>query len=175
MTPTKTKALANCGRKGLQTNLPKTTGKFEMNPTSKTKPNANALPSLQQVIRLVIVKAEHDLQHLMEIRCQDESWEDDDVDIDNASKLALWKIQSMKTMNFDSQDDFCESWYKVSAVINLVKKGFTRQDCWYARSLERTCRFFEQAPGIVEFADAQNDLWVAESALVRNDEALMAA
>ena len=175
MTPTKTKALANCGRKGLQTNLPKTTGKFEMNPTSKTKPNANALPSLQQVIRLVIVKAEHDLQHLMEIRCQDEDWEDNDVDVDNASELALWKIQSMKTIRFDSWDDFCESWCKVSAVINLAKKGLTRQDCWYARSLERICRFFEQADNIVEFADYQNDLCVAESALALNDEALMAA
>lgn len=124
-----------------------------MNRTSLKPQKASdpALPSFQQFVTLAIAKAERDLECICRIRCSDEHWCDDDVDVDTAVDLALDQIRRMKVMQFADCDAFTGEWFKVAAVLNLGVKSFSRKDCSYMRFLDGSCDMFSQAAEMAEF------------------------
>ena len=125
-----------------------------MKDTTRPKATATAaLPTFQQVVALALGKAVSDLRRLIEIRCSDEQWDDADVDVDFAVELALTHIERMKELRFDAYDDFNHQWFKAAAAVNMGKKLFSRQDCWYSQSLAGTCSMFDQMAGLIEFVN----------------------
>lgn len=110
-----------------------------------------ALPSFQQFVTLAIAKAERDLECICRIRCSDEYWREEDVDVDTAVDLALDQIRRMKAMQMADCDAFTREWFKVAAVLNLGAKSFSRKDCTYMRFLDGSCHMFTQAAELAEF------------------------
>lgn len=121
--------------------------------TSTDKSAAQLLPSFPQVVALAIEKAEISLRRLIEIRCGDEKWADEDADVDFAVELAAAHIERMKGMGLQNYDDFSQEWFKVAGAVQLGRKAFSRGDCWYFRALVGTCGMFEQIAELVEFAE----------------------
>lgn len=113
-----------------------------------------AAPNVGQMVALAMEKAEHDLKGLLEARAQDDRWSDEDVDVDFSVELAYSHVLRMKEMEFKSKDDFCLEWYKVGAAVNQGRKLFTRKDCFYFRSLDRTASMFENVAELVQFVEA---------------------
>lgn len=109
------------------------------------------LPTFQQVVTLALAKAEMSLSGLKEIRCNDERWDDADSDIDFAVSLARAHVQRMMATEYPDYDTFAAEWLQVASAVNLGKRLFSRQDCWYARRLHTVCGMFEQARSMVEF------------------------
>lgn len=111
-------------------------------------------PNFGQMVALAMEKAEHDLKGLLEARAQDDRWSDDDVSVDLSIELAFDHLKQMKNAEFKSKDDFCWEWYKVGAAVKQSCKLFTRKDCFYYRSLERTSSMFENVADLVQFVGA---------------------
>lgn len=124
-----------------------------MKDTTRPKADATptALPSFQQLVALAIAKAEFDLEHICRIRCTDEHWSDEDNEVDNAVDLALDQVRRMKCLQFEQFDQFIGEWFKVSAVLNLGAKSFSRKDCAYMRFLDGSCHMFSHAAEMAEF------------------------
>ncbi|GAB2531195.1 hypothetical protein [Simplicispira piscis] len=120
-----------------------------------TRPKAAAsmagLPSFHQFVTLAIAKAEFDLEHICRIRCTDEHWSDEDNEVDNAVDLALDQVRRMKCLQFEQFDQFIGEWFKVSAVLHLGVKSFSRKDCAYMRFLDGSCHMFSHAAEMAEF------------------------
>lgn len=123
-----------------------------MKDTTRTKALATApqMPTFQQMVVLALAKADKDLRTLIEIRCGDEHWAEEDVDVDLAVELALTHLERMKSMSFTEYTGFDIEWFKVGAALNLGKKLFSRQDCWYRHALDRTCAMFDHIASMVE-------------------------
>lgn len=151
----KAKASASTSRKGSQVNKPVSSGEFEVNTTAKPNAAASTLPSFRQFITLALAKAEHELKVLIDIRCRDDDWSDDDVSVDNVTELALSQIQAMKGMDFNGSDDFYQHWFRVGAAMELAQKAFSRQGCVYANLLRSICSMFEQAFAFAEFVEVR--------------------
>lgn len=113
-----------------------------------------AIPSFQQVVSLALSKAEHDLRSLVDIRCNDELWDEKlDVHVDFSVVLALSHLERLKGVVFKSSDDFTYEWFKIAGALNLGAQTFSRRDCAYYRMLSRSCRMFDEAAGLAEFAE----------------------
>lgn len=126
-----------------------------MNTITKLKPSAtvSALPTFQQAVAMALAKAEKDLKNIINIRCADEHWRDEDVDVDCAVELALSHVQHMKAANFADFDHFSTDWYKAAAAVNLGLKVFSRNECSYMRSLADAGAMFRQTADMVEFLE----------------------
>ena len=123
--------------------------------TSTSKATPQDLPTFQQMVALAITKAEMDLKCLINIRCTDDRWSDDDNDTDFAVELAASHVEQMKGMKFETGVEFDLEWYKAAGALNLASKAFSREDCVYARFLSSTCKMFEHMATLVEFAQPQ--------------------
>lgn len=123
--------------------------------TSTLKATPQDLPTFQQMVALAITKAEMDLKCLINIRCTDDRWSDDDNDTDFAVELAASHVEQMKGMKFETSVEFDLEWYKAAGALNLASKAFSREDCVYARFLSSTCKMFEHMAILVEFAQPQ--------------------
>lgn len=125
-----------------------------MNTTAKTrarKAPAVARPTFEQMTALALDRAEERLTWLISIRCEDEAWNDDDVNVDFAVELALMQIRRMKTEVVSDSSGFLTQWFRAGAAIELGCKAFSRDACHYRWSLESTCAMFTQVAGLVEF------------------------
>ena len=129
--------------------------RIKVNTITKHEQSATApgQPTFQQMAALAITKAESDLKTICKIRCADERWNDDDVDVDNAVELALCQIQRMKEVEFADFGQFATNWYMAGAAINLGVKAFSRDDCAYKRFLTGASEMFGQMAEMVEFVD----------------------
>lgn len=127
-----------------------------MNATAKPrarKAPAAARPSFEQMLALVLDKAEDRLQRIIEIPREDQEWSDEDEDIDFAMSLALEQILQMKEHPPCDLGDFCTRWSRAAAVVNLGCKTFSRQRCHYRWCLEDSRAMFDQLADLVEFVD----------------------
>lgn len=73
------------------------------------------------------------------------------MDVDTAVDFALDQIRRIEAMQVADCDQFTGEWYKVSAVLNLGAKSFSRKDCAYMRFLDGSCHMFSQAAEMAEF------------------------
>lgn len=108
-----------------------------------------------QLIALLLEKAEHDLRGIIRTRCEDDDWDEGDIDVDNATELALAQILRMRASPPLNRDAFLEDWYLIGSTINLAAKAFSRTDCLYQRHLDDARKFFELMPEVVEFAEPE--------------------
>ncbi|QPS09561.1 hypothetical protein I6G66_05935 [Delftia acidovorans] len=127
-----------------------------MNATAKPrarKAPAAARPSFEQMLALVLDRAEDCLQRIIEIPREDQEWSDEDEDIDSAMSLALEQVLQMKEHPPCDLGDFCTRWSRAAAVVKLGCKTFSRQSCHYRWCLEDPRAMFDQLADLVEFAD----------------------
>ena len=122
--------------------------------TSTSKTAQQALPTFGQMVALALVKAEQELQSLCRVRCNDEHWDEADVDVDYSIELAAAHIDRMKTMEFVNCHDFDAEWFKAGGALNMACKCFLRTDCVYARHLAHTAAMFEHMSSMIEFASS---------------------
>lgn len=116
---------------------------------------AEILPTAAQLIHLAIQMAENNITRLIDIRNNDDEWDDADVDVDMATELALEKVLSLKGKKFTEINDFLSKWYMAQSAMNLAKKAFSRENCWYSRILANSTELFDQMAHAIEFADAR--------------------
>lgn len=125
-----------------------------MNSTSSTRSMEVAgLPSAQQTIAMALEMVESQLRGLIAIRCADEHWDDADLDVDNATELALAHILGMKEKGYERHNDFDTPWFTAASVVNLAAKAFSRKGCHYSRALASAVEMFQVLARAVEFAD----------------------
>lgn len=117
-----------------------------------TKAQSAALPGVSQMIALALEMAEGNLRDLISIRCNDEHWDDADVDVDNVTELALAHIMRMKDEGLERSEEFEGQWFVVISAVNLAAKAFSRTDCRYARSLKQAVHVFSALAEAVEFS-----------------------
>lgn len=161
-TAKKAKAPASTNRKGSQVNKPKSSGEFEVDTNANTPNQASTdahtplnLPTAQQMYALAISRAKSGLNGLINIRCNDEHWDDADTDCDFATELALAHVERMESMVLSDHLDFDREWFKAASAMNLAQRTFSRTDCWYARSLRNVCQMFTQMAATIEFVEAR--------------------
>lgn len=114
-----------------------------------------ALPTWQQSMALALAYAQNSLEHLVQLRCDDEDWNEDDVDVDLAIDLALLKIKEIRANPPAGIEDFEHGWYMAGAAVNLGMHAFSRHDSAYFRWLESVQRQFHVLVAMVEFAQWQ--------------------
>lgn len=108
------------------------------------------LPTFHQMVAFVLMMAEKNLARLVEIRNNDEHWDDLDVDTDMTTELVMSHIQAMKAKHFKDYGEFSLGWFWCSSALNLANQSFSRPDCWYGRVLEALCKQFAAVPEMVE-------------------------
>lgn len=156
----KAKAPATGTRKGFQVNQPKGIGEFEVDTTAKSQIIASELPTFQQLVTLALVSMEYSLQRLIDIRCHDEDWDDEDVSVDYVCELALSQIRIMQNMELKSSSHFERHWYQAASAMELASKVFSRKDCVYERCLKSVCSSFEKLAALVEFVEKREQMSV---------------
>lgn len=118
------------------------------------KPKATAdKPSMQQMIALSIDRAETELATLIDKRCADMDWVDEDADVDMATELALNHIRQMKLTHFDAAWKFDNAWFLARAAIVLAAQAFSRPQCAYGLRLAQLVQLFNEAPSFVEHVE----------------------
>lgn len=150
----KGKSPAGCNRRDSQVNPNLYRTEFSMNATAKPrarKAPAAERPTFEQMMALVLDKAEDSLKRIIEIPREDQEWSDDDEDVDSAMSLALEQILHMREHPPRDLGDFCTRWSRAAAVVNLSCKTFSRQKCHYRWCLEDSRLMFDQLADLVEF------------------------
>ena len=132
-----------------------------MNATAQRHRRATAaqdatLPSIKQAIALALAMAEARLRCLISVRCNDEHWSEADLDVDNATEIALVQILRMKELGLEHSHEFDAQWFMAAAALNLAEKAFSRKDCAYARVLAGAVDVFRVLAEAVEFAGAED-------------------
>lgn len=120
---------------------------------SPGKQEEPSLPSRRQMIALVLSRVEDQLKDLMQLRENDDGWDDVDVDIDYTISLAHTQVQRMLATQFDHKQDgvdFGWPWLMVAASINMAVKLFSRRNCRYWRALNRLRDCFVPLHDLVE-------------------------
>ena len=115
------------------------------------KPDADALPTLRQTMLMALALVQESLEELLRIRCNDEAWDDDDVDVDYAVDLATEHIKSLRANLPDDRSKFDNRWFLAASAINLCVRSFSRKDCHYYRTLVGVKQQFEVLVEVVEF------------------------
>ncbi|WP_333905057.1 hypothetical protein [Delftia acidovorans] len=110
-------------------------------------------PSMQQMIALSIDRAETELAALIDQRCADMDWIDEDADVDMATELALNHIRQMKLTHFDAAWKFDNAWFLARAAIVLAAQAFSRPQCAYGLRLAQLVQLFNEAPSFVEHVE----------------------
>jgi len=110
-------------------------------------------PSMQQMIALSIDRAETELATLIDKRCADMDWVDEDADVDMATELALNHIRQMKLTHFDAAWKFDNAWFLARAAIVLAAQAFSRPQCAYGLRLAQLVQLFNEAPSFVEHVE----------------------
>lgn len=116
---------------------------------------AVALPSVKQTMLTALEFVQSSLEDLVRIRCADENWDEEDVDIDCAVDLALAHIKALRVQLPDDRNEFDRQWFMAAAAINLSVRAFSRTDCHYYRTLTGVRQKFDVLVATVEFVEWQ--------------------
>lgn len=114
-----------------------------------------ALPTWQQTMATALAFVQNSMEQLALIRCDDQNWDEVDVDVDFAVELALGHIKRMRADPPTVRSRFDDEWFKAAAAINLSVGAFSRQDSFYFRRLASVKKQFDVLVEAVEFAQEE--------------------
>lgn len=113
-----------------------------------------AMPTMKQMMLASLVWVQASLEGLVHIRCNDDEWDDNDVDVEYAVDLALEHIKSLRQDLPDDRDLFDRRWFMAAAAINLSVRAFSRTGCHYYRALTGVQKKFDVLVSAVEFVES---------------------
>ena len=80
----------------------------------------------RQAARLAMVVVSNNLERLVEIRCDDEEWDEKDVCVDMAVDLALKMTRQLCAAQPATFDQMAFDWAQIYSIIDLANRAFSR-------------------------------------------------
>lgn len=114
-----------------------------------------AMPTVKQMMLVSLAYVQHSLEGLVHIRCNDDEWDDNDVDIDCAVDIALDDIKLLRQDLPEDRHQFDRRWFMAAAAINLSVEAFRRTDCHYYRALTGVQKVLDVLVTAVEFSELE--------------------
>ncbi|MDR0226774.1 MAG: hypothetical protein LBI66_10160 [Burkholderiaceae bacterium] len=113
--------------------------------------NAFTWPSASQMMAIAILRAEQQLESLIDARGADRKWRDRDADVEMTAELCLAHIRRMKHMDFGQACDFDAEWLRTRAALALATRAFSRPRSCYGKRLACALHLFDEGARSVEF------------------------
>ncbi|MFJ1020967.1 hypothetical protein WLX09_15765 [Bordetella bronchiseptica] len=107
----------------------------------------------RQAARLAMVVVSNNLERLVEIRCDDEEWDEKDVCVDMAVDLALKMTRQLCAAQPATFDQMAFDWAQIYSIIDLANRAFSRPETAYGRFLSYLASAFDVLGEMVELAD----------------------